>query len=585
MYVSFSKRLLLLFVLCSTLPLFLLSFVFSEISSYVVARNAVHRATEVSANTLSMFERITGNAKEFAQELAKDPNVIKWCSGKDDASIVSDLFQNIARSTNDDIYQVYIVSESQESRAISRQSIPQEYKSNIYVDWGILHKTRINGKATFFAQPHPKSLPNVVIAACVPVYKVTASGSSEISGFVIIDILRDGLAKECSKIEGLTTLHDFFIYDESGCIAFCVQNEYNERSFVQDMTDYGEKIFLQPVSGTPFFAQGIMSAATDKPFVHGLRRMVLYTAIIASILAIIVAVIVSRSVAQPVQSLSTAMKIVEQGNLSVRCDEPTNAFRDLDLILLIRQFNSMVSRIEKLTDERVEQERLLRVAEIKNLQAQISPHFLYNTLNSIKSMAKFAHSPEIVKMVTNLGKLLRESIISDNGLYTDYYSIEKSLELVQNYFDIESMRWENKFDFVEEIDPELLSYPIPRLVLQPVVENALVHGLEEKTGRGKLVIKGFFDEKENGDRDIVFVIQDDGDGIKENKLNCLRNKLNSDSDENIQTEEEQKLGCNGIALVNTNKRLKLLYGEGYGLSIDSKPGEGTTVTIRLKENE
>ena len=200
-------------------------------------------------------------------------------------------------------------------------------------------------------------------------------------------------------------------------------------------------------------------------------------------------------------------------------------------------------------------------------------------------MAKFAHSPEIVKMVTNLGKLLRESIISDNGLYTDYYSIEKSLELVQNYFDIESMRWENKFDFVEEIDPELLSYPIPRLVLQPVVENALVHGLEEKTGRGKLVIKGFFDEKENGDRDIVFVIQDDGDGIKENKLNCLRNKLNSDSDENIQTEEEQKLGCNGIALVNTNKRLKLLYGEGYGLSIDSKPGEGTTVTIRLKENE
>ncbi len=532
-----------------------------------------------------MFERITGNAKEFAQELAKDPNVIKWCSGKDDASIVSDLFQNIARSTNDDIYQVYIVSESQKSRAISRQSIPQEYKSNIYVDWGILHKTRINGKATFFAQPHPKSLPNVVIAACVPVYKVTASGSSEISGFVIIDILRDGLAKECSKIEGLTTLHDFFIYDESGCIAFCVQNEYNERSFVQDMTDYGEKIFLQPVSGTPFFAQGIMSAATDKPFVHGLRRMVLYTAIIASILAIIVAVIVSRSVAQPVQSLSTAMKIVEQGNLSVRCDEPTNAFSDLDLILLIRQFNSMVSRIEKLTDERVEQERLLRVAEIKNLQAQISPHFLYNTLNSIKSMAKFAHSPEIVKMVTNLGKLLRESIISDNGLYTDYYSIEKSLELVQNYFDIESMRWENKFDFVEEIDPELLSYPIPRLVLQPVVENALVHGLEEKTGRGKLVIKGFFDEKENDDRDIVFVIQDDGDGIKDNKLNCLRNKLNSDSDENIQTEEEQKLGCNGIALVNTNKRLKLLYGEGYGLSIDSKPGEGTTVTIRLKENE
>ena len=584
MYVSFSKRLLLLFVLCSTLPLFLLSFVFSEISSYVVARNAIRRANDVSINVVSAIEKTTEKAKTFAQELAADPNVIDWCNGNDDAAIVSDLFQNIAKNTNDDIFQVYIVSSTQEARAISRQSIPLEYKSDIYSDWGILHKTRTRAEPTFFAQPHPKSSPNVVAAACAPVSN---------TGFVIIDILREGLAKDCSKIEGLTSLQDFFIYDESGCIAFSIQNEYNERSFVQDLNTQDNSVFLQPVSGTPFYAQSLISKANDKPFIHGLRRMVIYTAIIASILSVIVAIKVSRSVAQPVQSLSTAMKKVESGDLSVKCDEPENSFKDYDLILLIRQFNSMVSRIESLTDERVEQERLLRVAEIKNLQAQISPHFLYNTLNSIKSMAKFAHSPEIVKMVTNLGKLLRESIVSDNGLYTEYYSIERSLELVRNYFDIESMRWENKFDFIEEIEPELLSYPIPRLVLQPVVENALVHGLEEKTGRGTLLIKGYFDDKadgsqENSGRDIVLIVKDDGEGIKADKLNNLRDRLNSHSDENTLTdsaEADRELGSNGIALVNTNKRLKLLYGEGYGLFIDSEPGKGTTVTIRLKENE
>ena len=208
-------------------------------------------------------------------------------------------------------------------------------------------------------------------------------------------------------------------------------------------------------------------------------------------------------------------------------------------------------------------------------------------------MAKFAHSPEIVKMVTSLGKLLRESIVSDKGFYNDYYSIEKSLELVQNYFDIESMRWENKFEFVEEIDPELLSYPIPRLVLQPVVENALVHGLEEKSGKGRLTITGRFEEKPGAKRDIVFVVSDDGQGMKEEKLLSLREKLNSastviegqetDNSETSIKPGDPDLGSNGIALVNTHTRLKLLYGEGYGLSIDSQPGKGTTVTIRLRE--
>ena len=577
MYVSFSKRLLLLFVLCSTLPLFLLTFVFSEISSLVVAKNAVRRANDVSENVLYTIEKTTNKAEKLANELAEDFDVIQWCNGKDDAATVSDMFQNIARNSNDEIFQVYIVSSSQEKRAISRQTVPQEYKSNIYDDWGILHKTRSEGKATFFAQPHPKSSPNAVIAVCIPV-------NATENGFVIVDILREGLEKECFKNEGITSLNDFFIYDESGCIAFSIQNAYNERAFVQDLENTEESVFLQPLLGTPFFAQSTISKTTDKPYIHGLRRMVIYTAIIASILSIIVAVLVSQSVAQPVQSLTTAMKKVESGNLSVRCDEPQNSFKDYDLILLIRQFNSMVSRIEKLTDERVERERLLRVAEIKNLQAQISPHFLYNTLNSIKSMAKFAHSPEIVKIVTNLGKLLRESIFSETGFHTDYYSIERSLELVQNYFDIEAMRWENKFEFIEEIDPELLSYPIPRLVLQPVVENALVHGLEEKTGKGKLIIKGYFDSKADGKRDIVLIVQDDGEGIKPEKLTALRNKINSAAAENIKNDlDEHALGSNGIALVNTNTRLKLLYGEGYGLSIDSEQGKGTTVTIRLKE--
>ena len=591
---SFSRRLLLLFIMCSILPLFLLTFVFSEISRQIVSRNASRHAEEVSRALMLRFEKTLTSAAVLAEELSRSRKVRDWCGGSEDAALIPDLFQSIAQKNRDDIFQVYIVSDRQPERAISRQQVPEEYRDSIYGDWGVFHKARESRDTTFFAQPHPGSASNAAIAVCAPVPD-SGSADSPSHGFVIIDILRQGLEKQLGSIDGMEAFREFFIHDESGCIAFSLQSPSNESLFVQDMENMeggGRTLLTLPAGTASFSADARLSSSEDERYVRDLRRLAALTAIIAGLLSVVISALVSHSVAQPVQSLSNAMQQAADGNLSVHCSEPAGAFRDFDMLCLIRRFNSMVRQIARLTDERVEKEHRLRVAEIKNLQAQISPHFLYNTLNSIKSMAKFAGSPEIVRMVTNLGKLLRESIRPSDGPstndYSDYYSIEQSLALVRNYFEIESMRWEGKFAFIEDIDAELLPYPIPRFVLQPVVENALVHGLEGKSGKGSLCIRGRFEDTAEGSRDIVLTVQDDGDGMDEHTLRSIQNRLatlktGDAENKNAAEGRDTELRSNGIALVNTCARLRLLYGSGYGLSIQSEKGKGTEVTIRIRE--
>ncbi|MBQ3687699.1 MAG: sensor histidine kinase [Treponema sp.] len=587
---SFSRRLLLLFIMCSTLPLFLLSFVFSEISRQIVSRNASRHAEEVSRAILLRFEKTLSSSAELAEELSQSRKVRDWCGGSEDAALIPDLFQSIAGKNRDDIFQVYIVSDRQPEHTISRRQVPEEYRDSLYGDWGVFHKARASRETSFFAQPHPGSASNAAIAVCTPVPD-SSSPDGSAHGFVIVDILRQGLEKQLGSIDGMEAFREFFIHDESGCIAFSLQSPSNESLFVQDMAGEGCPLLTLPAKTAPFSADARLSSSEDERYVRDLRRLAALTAVIAGFFSVGISALVSHSVAQPVQSLSDAMQQAAGGNLSVHCREPSGAFRDFDMLCLIRRFNSMVHQIARLTDERVEKEHRLRVAEIKNLQAQISPHFLYNTLNSIKSMAKFAGSPQIVRMVTNLGKLLRESIRpggAGTDDYSDYYSIEQSLALVRNYFEIESMRWEGKFAFTEDIDATLLPYPIPRFVLQPVVENALVHGLEGKSGKGSLCIRGRFEDTAEGSRDIVLTVQDDGDGMDEAALRSLRAKLaapKAGSTEARDTAEvrDRELGSNGIALVNTCARLRLLYGSGYGLSIQSQKGKGTEVTIRIRE--
>lgn len=276
-------------------------------------------------------------------------------------------------------------------------------------------------------------------------------------------------------------------------------------------------------------------------------QFIVKVGIIISLVCILVAIILSYEISSPVRKLRKVMKIVESGNLDVQiADLGKDEIGDLG-----RSFNNMVKQLRKLIDEMYVQKLINKDSELAALQAQINPHFLYNTLESINCIAELKGVKEISKMVKILAQLLRNSI-SDNK---EYITIEKELENIKSYIYLQNVRFGDKIKMDIKCIETIKVAKIPKLILQPVVENSIIHGLEQKIGNGHLTI----DISQPGDI-IIISIEDDGVGFDKNKIE-FRNT--------------------GFGMKNVDRRIKILFGEEYGLSIDSNPGKGTCVIIVL----
>ena len=207
--------------------------------------------------------------------------------------------------------------------------------------------------------------------------------------------------------------------------------------------------------------------------------------------------------------------------------------------------------------------------EFAVLQNQINPHFLYNTLDAIRSQALAVHAEEIADMTGRLSRFFRYSIKNQGNLVT----VADELKNIEDYFSIQHYRFEDRFslEFHSE-DDSVLNYYIPKMTFQPLVENALYHGLEPKKGSGKIVIR-----MHKGDQSLHVVISDNGIGINEDKLAEINGRFYGGAPAPAKPGERRT----GIALYNVNKRLQLLFGKMYGLHVTSSPGIGTDVEIQL----
>ena len=213
--------------------------------------------------------------------------------------------------------------------------------------------------------------------------------------------------------------------------------------------------------------------------------------------------------------------------------------------------------------EQIKNEEIsLRKTELKALQAQINPHFLYNTLDSIQWMCEQGKMQDAVKMVGALAKLFRISI---NRGY-EFVTVEDELNHAKSYLIIQSYRYKNQFSYRFEVEGQVLQYLCNKVTLQPIIENAIYHGIGRMVDEGELVITA----REDGN-DIVFSVQDNGVGMTEEQCcNILR---------------KDAPGSSGIGLKNVNDRLKIYFGEPYGITIHSVPDEGTTVFVRFPKKE
>lgn len=237
---------------------------------------------------------------------------------------------------------------------------------------------------------------------------------------------------------------------------------------------------------------------------------------------------------------------------------------------VFERFDNLLFETSKSGSNEYVAQALRTQAEIHALQNQINPHFLYNTLDIIRSQAISYNVPDIEKLTEALALLFRYSINSPSELVT----LRDELNNVERYILIQQYRFRNRFDYEKSIEgSELLDYQLPLLTLQPIVENAIHHGLEHLLSKGKLTVRAFSTEK-----NIIIRVEDTGIGMDIQDLYILRERIN-----NSQTaaKYDDTFGSSGIALYNVNQRIKLYFGNNYGLHITSIKDSGTTVEIVL----
>ena len=292
-----------------------------------------------------------------------------------------------------------------------------------------------------------------------------------------------------------------------------------------------------------------------------LRESIIVTSIIIVIVLLIVSALMTYDFSHPFKKLLEGMARVQKGDKEVRIE----LTRQDEFGQLGEAFNRMVEEMNLLTDFVYREQITRREAEIKALQAQINPHFLFNTLESINWMAHLNHVPEISETVTALSSLMEAGIGRDDKLIT----LAQELEYIDNYYLILKKRFEDRIQLEKRVEDEALDVKIPRLLIQPLIENAIYHGIENEGGRGVVTITAGLCEGR-----VLIVVEDNGEGIEEDKLKAINERLNNHSWSSLEYKEDKTFhrssrGSNSIGLENVNRRIKLFYGSEYGLHIES----------------
>ena len=387
----------------------------------------------------------------------------------------------------------------------------------------------------------------------ISILRRTFSESGRLTGYVIIDIMSDTIIPEVNESSLFT---DVVLIDTGtfSAVSLIHPQRYGDFSEFPFLTDGSRDIYRAKIEGTDLE----LAAASLTPLLReNFRTWTLVIAIslvVGILISIILSLIFSRSISTRMRRIIESMKRFERGDFSIKLEK--TGIREFDELSIT--FNIMVHRIERLLERTREEEAKSAEAERKALESQMNPHFLFNTLNSIKALAKMHGEMEIYQTTLRLGKLLRSSI--DNR--KDSATIRESLDLVECYLMIQKLRFGDRLSYDICVDDSLLGTETPKLVLQPIVENAVTHGLEEKIGEWNILIA----VRRNGPR-LLMQVRDNGIGFQ--TIPDMKDLENS-----------QHTG-----LYNVYRRLELRYGNDFTLTIGSRPGEGSVITIELPLEE
>jgi two-component system sensor histidine kinase YesM len=428
-----------------------------------------------------------------------------------------------------------------------------------------------------FSTPHVQNLFNDSsfnyhwVISLSRVVELTQNGNIG-RGILLVDMNFSGIEQLFTKVNTNTSGYVYLIDGNGEIIYHPKQNLINSSLLHENNTvaakyedgtheeNFEEENRMVTVRTVGYTGWKIVNVTPTDEFYLSYNQMQLFTAMIITLTIFLIFfanLFVSYLIGNPIKKLDDSVKDLEYGklNLSIYIGG------SYEIQHLGRTITSVVMQMHKLMDEIVLEQEKKRKSEFDSLQAQINPHFLYNTLDSIVWMVESERYPEAISMVTALANLFRISLSKGKNIIT----IREEIEHAQNYLYIQKIRYKNRFQIIFDISPEIYECSTIKLIVQPLLENAIYHGVEYMDGEGEITVKGYLKNEE-----VYIDVTDNGLGIPEESVDFIL------TDEN----RIHKKGS-GIGLSNVHQRIQLYFGMEYGLELESVLDEGTTVHIHL----
>lgn len=572
-------RLFITYIMCSVIPIFIIA-----VLMYGASRNFFSsNLREQSINSLEIFhERVHKRIAAYEniiKVIKNNPRVEKMLTEPSgEIHYDNDMYVVMYEALIEEkIKPVINITDVEGKDVYSTLSYPETHFAGIKNNWGIFRKINMDSEEfVLYLQEIDYGTDGKTVMTLGS--KVYSEDGNQI-GYVLIDIPREVIYEETRDIySGLSM--QMFMVDAYGYTLLDTVNESMEGKFQQASYIDSEKIeghksidkMIMEDSFMIFEYKDLKLGTITKlnvlsDFFSTYKLIVSLILIVGSGFSLIIsgllAFIQARSISEPINDLIEVMDKVKKGDLDIRAD-----IRSRDEIGdLGKYFNEMLNQLNLYMKEIIEKQKQLRTTEIRMLQAQIKPHFIYNTLDVIKWSVKLEQQEKAISVVTNLAKLLRLSIDSSE----EFVTIRNNIEFINGYLAIQRIKYDNSFRTSIEIDERLMEYKIPRLILQPFIENSIVHGFgKTKKNDGIITITGQFDgsfdrEGIENCKNIVFRIIDNGVGMTEQEIEEL----------NFECPESH------IGIYNVNKRIQMYFGKDYGVKINSSKGNGTEVVIRM----
>lgn len=558
------------------LVLFLLPFIIMSLAYYRNIEKTAKDKMEAENSTIiyearDVLDTVIGEFDSMCSYVANDSSVQMfmmndWFVNLDEGSS-ADLFRslNMAKYVYPYVDSVYVYSEFNE--AVINDNKMTSKKDFADMTWYNEYRNITDRKGITIARSERGVYP-LIMSIIKPIYV-----DNERKGAVVLNINSSKLYRSVASVN-YGDEQNIFLVNGDGKIIMTKVNEFfglpaKSISYLYDISEDvngfirevdGEKCLISSVPSRKFdfYYINISSAAAYLKNLYDLRIQIAFLIVMIFILSVVLAYFAAMNNYRPVTEIISVL------------DDPNN----FDLSGNMSKFNEIryisKSIVEKSKESEIIQKELedklkkLKAAQLEMLQAQINPHFLYNTLETINWMAVDLTKSRnnVSKAVSNLAKFFRTNI--NDGDYM--ISVKEEVERTRYYLNILEMRYSDMFSVEWDIDESILDYLVVKICLQPIIENAVYHGLKPKRDKGRLIVSAVSDNE-----NIVFTIEDDGVGITEEKLNLLNSRL-SDAD---------FMGDSHIGLYNINKRIKIVFGEEFGIRVDSIIDAGTKVYVTI----